>query len=96
MPRNYIVIDTTITTARRAQELKTFSQRLRETYELGARLRDVMQQMNDGTNFTDIEAHFGLPAGSGQLVFNMVTNTVDSLEGDIQSNDGKQFTQRVG
>lgn len=96
MPRNYISIDTGITTARRAQELKTFSQRLREAYELAVRISNVMDQMNDGTNFSDIEAHFGLPAGTGQTVYNMVRNTADSLEGDLQSNDGKQFTQRVG
>lgn len=96
MPRNYIFVDTALTNARRAQELKTYSQRLREAYELGVRIRDTMEQMNDGTNFTDIETHFGLPAGTGNTVLTMIKNTVDSLEGDIQSNDGKQFTQRVG
>lgn len=96
MARNYIKVDTNNTLATRANELARFCRELRSTYELGIRIRDVMDHMNDGTNFADIETHFGLAAGNGQTVFNMVKNTVDSLEGDILSNDGKQMSERVG
>lgn len=95
MARNHIFIDTSVTTATQAQTLKTFSQRLRETYELGLRIRDMMDHMNDGTNFTDIELRYGLAAGQGQTVYNMIKNMVDALEGDIQSNDGKQLSERL-
>ena len=96
MPRNYIFVDTGIAGAKRAQELKDLSRRLRESYEIAIRLKETMDQMNDGTNFTDIETHFGIPAGTGNTVYTMIKNIIDSLEGDVQSNDGKQFTQRVG
>jgi hypothetical protein len=94
--RNYIKVDTNNTLATRAGELAQFCKNLRQTYELGIRIRDIMDHMNDGTNFADVELHFGLATGNGQTVYNMVKNTVDSLEGDILSNDGKQMSERVG
>jgi hypothetical protein len=94
--RNYIKVNTSDTNATRANELAQFCRNLRQTYELGIRIRDIMDHMNDGTNFVDVETHFGLTTGNGQVVYNMVKNTVDSLEGDILSNDGKQMSERVG
>jgi hypothetical protein len=94
--RNYIKVNTNDTNATRAGELAQFCRNLRQTYELGIRIRDIMDHMNDGTSFVDVETHFGVPTGSGQTVYNMIKNTVDSLEGDILSNDGKQMSERVG
>jgi hypothetical protein len=94
--RNYIHINTSDVNATRASELQQFIRSLRQTYELGIRIRDVMDHLNDGTSFVDVETRFGLATGIGQTVYNMVKNTVDSIEGDVLSNDGKQLSERVG
>jgi hypothetical protein len=96
MARNFIKIDTTIVTATKARDLVNFVLNLRTAYELGSRVREMMDHNNDGTNFADIEALFGLSAGQGQTVYNMIVNCIGSLNGNIQSNDGKQLTERVG
>lgn len=35
-----------------------------------------MQQQTDGVTFTQVEAQFGIPAGKGQTVNNLVANLV--------------------
>jgi hypothetical protein len=94
--RNFIKINRADTNAINAAELYEFATALRKTYELGIRIRDKMDHMNDGANFADVELYYGLTVGNGTVVYNMVKNTVDSLEGDLLSNDGKQLSERLG
>jgi hypothetical protein len=96
MARDFIKIDTSTTTATQAGLLKSYISQLRQAYETGARVRAIMTHNNDGTVFTDIEMLFGLPAGKGQEVFDLVNGSIGSMTGDFQTSDAKEITERVG
>ncbi len=96
MARDFIKIDTTTTTATQAPLLKNYVATLRQAYELGVRVKSIMSHNNDGSVFTDIEALFGLPAGKGQIVFDLVNGSIGSMEGTFQVDDAKEITERLG
>lgn len=96
MARDFIKIDSTIATATQAAELKALVSVLRDAYQRGKKVLAVMTHNNDGTNFTDIEALFGLPANKGQIVFNLINGAVGSMEGNFQVPDAKNLTETVG
>lgn len=96
MARDFIKIDATMTGATQAGLLRNYVQTLRTAYELGIRCRQVMTHNNDAVVFTDIEGLFGLPAGKGQTVFNLVNGSIGSMEGTFQVPDAKTITEQVG
>lgn len=96
MARDFIKIDTTQSAATQSQLLKTYVAQLRAAYETGKRCIAIMSHSNDGTVFTDIESLFGLPAGKGQTVFNLVNGSIGSMEGTFQVSDAKNITEQVG
>jgi hypothetical protein len=96
MARDFIKVDRTIATATQAVLLLQYKDVLRNAYELGQRVRAIMTHNNDGSVFTDIEALFGLPAGKGQVVFDLVNGSVGSMEGSFQVDDAKELTERIG
>lgn len=96
MARDFIKIDTSTTTATHASELLQFKNVLRDAYQRGKKIIAVMGHNNDGSNFADIEALFGLPAGKGQAVFNLVNGAVGSMEATFQTADAKNLTETLG
>lgn len=96
MARDFIKVDTTPSAATKAPLLLQYIAAQRQAYEIGNRVKDVMTHNNDGVVFTDIEALFGLPAGKGQIVFDLVNGAVGSMEGSFQVDDAKEITERVG
>lgn len=96
MARTFTKIDTTAAGATHAGLLRSFVQQERAAYELGARILAIMSNNNDGTTWTDIEALFGLPAGKGQAIFNLVNGTVGAMEGTFQNNNGKSIGELIG
>lgn len=96
MARTFIKIDTTIAGATHAGLLRAFVQQQRGAYEVGAKVRAIMSNSNDGAIFTDIEALFGLPAGKGQTVYDLVNGTVGAMEGTFQNNNGKSIGEVLG
>lgn len=96
MSRDFIKIDASVTTATQAGLLKSYVASLRQAYELGTRVKAIMTHNNDGSTFTDIETFFGLPAGKGQTVFNLVNGSIGSMEGTFQVADAKTITEQLG
>lgn len=97
MARDFIKIDVSNTTvATQAGLLKSYISVLRQAYELGTRVKSIMNHNNDGTVFTDIETLFGLPSSKGQTVFNLVNGSIGSMEGTFQVSDAKTITEQVG
>lgn len=96
MARDFIKIDTSTTTATQAPLLKSYVATLRQAYELGTRVKSIMQHNNDGSVFTDIETLFGVPTGKGQTVFDLVNGSIGSMEGTFQVDDAKEITERLG
>lgn len=96
MARDFIKIDTTQSAATQAPLLKSYVAQLRQAYETGTRVLAIMGHNNDGITFTAIETLFGLPAGKGQAVFNLVNGSKGSMEGAFQVPDAKTITEQVG
>jgi hypothetical protein len=76
--------------------LLTFINTYRQALERGIEIKEIMDHNWIDTTFTDLEALFGVPAGNGQIVQQLVANAVAAMLGDLKSNDGKQLTERVG
>jgi|SRR5882724_5128069 len=97
MARDFIKIDVSNpSVATQAALLKNYVAVLRQAYETGTRVKAIMTHNNDGTVFTDIETYFGLPAGKGQTMFNLVNGSIGSMEGTFQVSDAKTITESVG
>jgi hypothetical protein len=45
------------------------------------RLKEVMETMIDGTDYTRLETEFGLAAGKGETVYNLVSGAVTDVSG---------------
>ena len=96
MAKDFIKIDRVTVTATHAELLLRYIRGLRGAYELGREVLGIMVHNNDGSNFADIETLFGLPAGKGQIVFDLVNGSIGSMEGTFQVSDAKNITERVG
>lgn len=94
--RDFIKIDKTQTAATQAGLLLSYVSTLRTAFDLGTRILAIMGHNNDGTVFTDLETLFGLPAGKGQTVFNLVNGSIGSMSGTFQVADAKNITETVG
>jgi hypothetical protein len=96
MARDFIKVDASKTTATYAAELLRYKELLRQAYDQGKKVLAVMGHLNDGSNFADIELLFGLAAGTGQTVFDLINGSVGSMEGTFQVSDAKTITERLG
>jgi len=96
MARDFVKIDTASSTATQAGLLRNYIQVLRQAFELGTRVKAVMTHNNDGVNFADIELYFGLPAGKGQFVFDLVNGSTGAMVGTFQNNNCQTITEQVG
>lgn len=46
-------------------------------------LKEAMDQMIDGSDYTMLETAFGLSTGNGQTVYNLVAGTLADLNADV-------------
>lgn len=79
-------------TATQAIALKDYSRQLRVAYEMGVKIRETMNFSKDGAIFTQIETLYGLAAGQGQVVYDLVNGSVGAMEGTFQNDDCKQIS----
>jgi hypothetical protein len=93
MAVDFIAIDLT---SSQGTLLKQYINTLRSAYEIGARVAGIMNHNNDGTTFAPIETLFGVKAGSGQTVFNLVNGSTGAMNGLFQNTDCKTITEQVG
>jgi maltose-binding protein MalE len=96
MAVDYIKIDTTGANAIQASELKQWVGLTRQVYEIADRIRDKMTHMYAGTDFAALEMYYGLPAGKGQMVFDLLNGSVGAMEGTFQNNNIKTVTETLG
>lgn len=73
MANNFIPVDQT---QMRGATLVQTTTKLAEALSVLAQIKKVMDQMTDGVTFSQIETSFGLPAGKGQSVYNLVAGTI--------------------
>lgn len=55
---------------------------LREYQDKLRQLKEIMDNMTDGTDYTKIEAQFGLVTGKGQPLYNLVAGATSELAVD--------------
>lgn len=96
MAKDFIKIDRTIAAATQSGALADYVRAFRNTLEAGARIKAVMEHNSSGSDFADVEALYGLAAGKGEAVYNLVAGSVGALNGTAQSADGKTMTEQVG
>lgn len=96
MARDFIKVDQSVSTATHANLILRYTRTLREAYELGKQVKAIMDHNQDGTVFTDIETLFGLPAGKGQIVYDLINGSVGSMEGVFQVADARNLTETLG
>ena len=92
MSRDFIRVNTA---SPQGRALIDYARQLRAAYDQGRRILAIMTHNNDTTNFADIESLYGLEAGNGQVVFDLVNGSVGSLEGNFQVDDAKEITERI-
>lgn len=95
MARDFIKVDRTQSAAIKAPLILAYRDTLRRAIELGNECLATMAHMNDGTVFTDIETNFGVQAGKGQAVFNLINGSVGSFSGTFQVADAKNLTETL-
>lgn len=78
MAVQYISIDST----------KRLGSELRQAINYGTafdqqvvKLKEVMETMIDGTDYTRLETEFGLAAGKGETVYNLIAGAVTDVSG---------------
>ena len=97
MPVNdYMKVDTSITTAIFARELVTLVAQLRSTINQLDKVKALMDHNSDGTTWTTVETLFGLAAGKGQPVYDLVNGTRGALGGTFQNSNAISLIDRVG
>lgn len=75
--------------------LKNSIESLRSARATIAKVRGWMIHSNDGTVWTDLETRFGIPAGTGDDVFNLINGTLQVLDG-TSSGYAAELIDRVG
>lgn len=54
---------------------------LQQSKDIAERLKATMEMQKDGNDWTQVETEFGLPAGSGETVYNLISGTNAALGG---------------
>jgi len=96
MADDFILVVVTPQNQAQAQQLKSLAMSAAQVHSLAISLRDKMTHMFEGSDFTRLETEFGLPAGQGQPVFDMVNGAIGAMDGTMQNPDFKTLTEKLG
>lgn len=99
--RDYIKVATDQSAATKARMLLDFKDAVARVLMLGPPMLLIMNENFDDSNpaaivWTDLEALFGLPAGGGHTVFDMVNGTLGAMQGTMQNSQAVNLISRVG
>lgn len=95
MAGNAILINTSDSNAKLAGELKALTEQVRQTYQKAVALKARLDHHHDGNDFTSVEAICGIPAGTGQTVFDLVNGTRGSMDGSFQTANAIELMNRL-
>ena len=76
MAKDFITVDTT---KNMGADLVNAKESLRNVTDRLQWLKDTMDHNVDASDYTDVEALFGIPTGNGQTAYNMLATTVSQL-----------------
>jgi hypothetical protein len=83
-------------TARFGPKLISARQTLRTAINQLDEVKAIMDHNGDGTTWTTIESIFGLPAGKGQIVYDLINGTLGAMRGTFQNTNAITLTDIVG
>ena len=95
MPNDFIQINRS-TGDIYASDLYSLTSLVRQTIDIAEKVKDYCDHTVEGADYTALETLFGLPAGSGDEVYNLVAGTLGALKGQVQSADALTLIARVG
>ncbi len=96
MARDFIKVNQSDTAATAASKLVAYRNALRDAYQRGKEVLAIMNHNNDGSNWTDVEALFGLPSAKGNTVYDLMNGSIGAMEGTFQNSNCKDLTETLG
>jgi hypothetical protein len=90
-----IAVDTSVSTAILAAKLLDYKRKLRAAFDAGTSLLGELNHLQNGSDWTAIEAKVGVASGLGDEVYNLVNGSVGAMNGTFQNDDCKQLTEQV-
>lgn len=104
MAADFITLNRTASTAPFVNELvsipadvRRLIDKLEQVREKGFRMFVPAGENNDPpADFAVFEAKYGIPAGSGQTVFDLVNGTLMALKGESMNGNATELMNRVG
>lgn len=101
MAADFISINRGVATATHFNEIlsainsvRNAKTQLEKVQALGFRMFDP--KPDNGDDFALFEEKFGIPAGQGKLVFDLVNGSVMALNGEAQSGNAIELINRIG
>lgn len=89
MPTNFLQVNTS---TRLGADLRRAVDQLRDVRDRLERLKNVLDTQVDGVNYSLVESQFGLQAGEGQTVYNLVAGAFTAVDAAAV----QQLINRVG
>jgi hypothetical protein len=84
MADNYIAI--TVGSNRVAAKFRNVVDDLERARDQLTNLKQAIDQMTDGSNYTTVENNLGIPTGKGASAYNLITGALSELNADTQLN----------
>lgn len=96
MPKDFIRVDTSLTTAKFASDLVAFKEAVRDVLQRGAKIKGIMDRNYQGNDYAACEGLFGLPQNQGATVYGLIGGVLRALHGAAQNADAMTLIDRVG
>lgn len=96
MAADFIKIDRTNTAATHSSKIIAAVQTARSLVNQLTEIQGIGFRNFAGTDFAAFEALFGIPAGKGQTVFDLINGSQQALAGTAQNANALEFINRVG
>ena len=84
MAKNNITVNRSF---RQGADLVSVVESFRNATDKLKQLKEIMDNMTDASDWTVIEAQFGVPVGKGEVIYNLVSGTVSELAADTTFNN---------
>lgn len=96
MAKDFIPVQRTVTTATNAQDLLSLISRGRSYQEQLIKVKSIMDHCWATTDFTQLEAQFGLAAGQGTIVYPLVRDSLLAWTGAGTFASNSTIIEKVG
>ena len=80
----------------KARELLSLVDKMRSAYEQAVKVKSIMDHLQDGVDFTTLEAMFGLPVDEGNTVYDLVNGAVGAMTNVFQNSNCRDITEKLG